>query len=105
MESYDVVVLGCGSAGEPLAGLARQGKSVVLIEEARVGGDCPYVACMPSKAMLRSAQVRRFVSRAGAFGADVDTPDTGDDRAAYGAAVDRRDQIAERRDDRPYTRK
>jgi pyruvate/2-oxoglutarate dehydrogenase complex dihydrolipoamide dehydrogenase (E3) component len=100
MDSYDVVVLGAGSAGEVLAStLAEAGRSVALVEALRVGGECPYVACMPSKAVLRSAEARhqaRELPRLG--GASValtlDTDDLG-----YRAAVARRDEIVEQRDD------
>ena len=55
--TYDVVVIGAGSTGENVAQRAtRGGCSVVVVEAERVGGDCSYWACMPSKALLRPAQ-------------------------------------------------
>ncbi|WP_405088096.1 dihydrolipoyl dehydrogenase family protein [Microbispora sp. NBC_01389] len=62
MESteYDLIVLGAGPVGENMADRAVQGGlTVVLIEHELVGGDCAYWACMPSKALLRSAQALR----------------------------------------------
>ena len=100
METFDVVVLGAGSAGEVVAGaLAEAGRSVAVVEALRVGGECPYVACMPSKAMLRSAQVRREAGQAGRLGAAAEPLTTGDDDAAYRAAARRRDVVARGRDD------
>jgi pyruvate/2-oxoglutarate dehydrogenase complex dihydrolipoamide dehydrogenase (E3) component len=58
MDHFDVVVLGAGSAGEVISSqLASAGQTVAVIEDLRVGGECPYVSCMPSKAMLHSAQL------------------------------------------------
>jgi pyruvate/2-oxoglutarate dehydrogenase complex dihydrolipoamide dehydrogenase (E3) component len=98
MESFDVVVLGAGSAGELVATeLAEAGRSVALIEALRVGGECPYVACMPSKAMLRSADARAQAAALPELGGGSATLD-GDD-GAYRGAANRRDDISEHRDD------
>src|SRR5215207_2882871 len=57
---YDVIVLGAGAVGENVADRAVQGGlTAVIVESELVGGECSYWACMPSKALLRSAQVLR----------------------------------------------
>jgi dihydrolipoamide dehydrogenase len=54
--SFDIAVIGGGSAAEAfLREVAGSGRSVVIFEPNRVGGECPFVACMPSKAMLHDA--------------------------------------------------
>jgi dihydrolipoamide dehydrogenase len=100
METFDVVVLGAGSAGEPLAKtLAEAGRAVLVAEPGLVGGSCAYVACMPSKSLLRSAAVRRLVTRAPDLGAASVRPELDPDGAAWAVAVARRDAVAEHRDD------
>ncbi len=60
----DVVVIGAGPAGEVAAGrLAKQGKRVAIVERELIGGECSYYACMPSKALLRPAELLREVAR------------------------------------------
>lgn len=56
----DVAVIGLGSAGEAVASqLAEDGLRVVGFEPNLVGGECPFTACMPSKALLSRAHARR----------------------------------------------
>jgi pyruvate/2-oxoglutarate dehydrogenase complex dihydrolipoamide dehydrogenase (E3) component len=100
MERYDLVVLGGGSAGGSIAGaVARGGKSVALVEERLVGGECAYFACMPSKAMLYAAELRNLIGGAHKAGALSRPLGLDEARAAYTAAVARRDEVAEQRDD------
>jgi dihydrolipoamide dehydrogenase len=100
METFDVVVLGAGSAGESLAKtLAGAGRAVLVAEPGLVGGSCAYVACMPSKSLLRSAAVRRLVARAPDLGAASARPEPDPDGAAWAVALARRDAVAEHRDD------
>jgi pyruvate/2-oxoglutarate dehydrogenase complex dihydrolipoamide dehydrogenase (E3) component len=67
--SFDALVIGCGSAGTTAAKRLRaDGRTVAVIEQDKVGGDCPHRACVPTKALLRSAQVYSLLRRAGEFG-------------------------------------
>src|SRR5690349_22129064 len=57
-ERVDVVVVGLGVGGEEVAGkLAQAGLSVVGVENRLVGGECPYWGCVPSKMMIRAANL------------------------------------------------
>jgi pyruvate/2-oxoglutarate dehydrogenase complex dihydrolipoamide dehydrogenase (E3) component len=61
---YDVIVLGAGAVGENVADRAvKGGLTAVIVESELVGGECSYWACMPSKALLRSAQALRAARR------------------------------------------
>ena len=93
MEIFDAVVIGAGSGGKPLAGeLAEAGKRVAVVEMGLVGGECPYLACIPSKAMLLAG--RKYL----AARADRQVPDA-PDLEAYAAAVAYRDEATHGRDD------
>lgn len=95
-----MVVLGAGSAGEWVAGAAADaGRSVALVETLRVGGECPYVSCVPSKAILRSAHGRGDARRLTDLGATSVPVTLDDDEAAYRAAAARRDRLSAGRDD------
>ena len=57
-ETFDVVVVGGGPAGENVVGrLADAGLSVALVERELVGGECSYWGCIPSKTLLRPGDV------------------------------------------------
>ena len=87
-ETFDVVVIGAGPAGENLAGrVAGGGKSVAVVEAELVGGECSYWACMPSKALLRPGEVIAAARRVpGAAEAVTGTIDAA-------AALARRDEL------------
>ena len=76
-DSADVVVLGLGPGGEDLAGrLADAGMDVVGIDGLLVGGECPYWGCVPSKMMIRAAnllaEARRVPGMAGSVSVEPD---------------------------------
>lgn len=100
VETFDVVVMGAGSAGENAASaLAKAGRRVALVEAGRVGGDCPYLACVPSKAVLRSASARHEARRLAELGGAGASPFLDDDDLAFRAAVRRRDDLVWHLDD------
>jgi pyruvate/2-oxoglutarate dehydrogenase complex dihydrolipoamide dehydrogenase (E3) component len=62
--AFDVVVLGAGPAGEVCAGrVANGGLKVAVVEGHLLGGECSYYACMPSKSLLRPAELLAEVKR------------------------------------------
>jgi pyruvate/2-oxoglutarate dehydrogenase complex dihydrolipoamide dehydrogenase (E3) component len=91
MAGCDVIVIGAGPAGEVCAGrLGAAGVEVALVEEHLVGGECSYYACMPSKALLRPAELLAEVGRVPGVRAE------GVDAAAVLA---RRDEVIHELDD------
>lgn len=57
-QTCDVVVIGAGPGGEALAtDLAKGGLEVVVVEAELVGGECPYWGCIPSKMLIRAANL------------------------------------------------
>lgn len=73
----DLAVIGAGSGGLTAATFAaRAGARVALIEKARIGGDCTWTGCVPSKALLKAAKVAHQARTAGQYGIAVGTPAT-----------------------------
>jgi pyruvate/2-oxoglutarate dehydrogenase complex dihydrolipoamide dehydrogenase (E3) component len=68
-DRYDLVIVGMGSAGMVAAEFAATiGLKVAAVERHRVGGDCLWTGCVPSKALLASAKVAHHMRTADAFG-------------------------------------
>jgi pyruvate/2-oxoglutarate dehydrogenase complex dihydrolipoamide dehydrogenase (E3) component len=72
----DLCVIGAGSAGLTLAaGASQMGARVVLVERARMGGDCLNTGCVPSKALLAAGKAARAGRDAARFGIGYGAPE------------------------------
>ena len=91
-KSFDVVVIGSGPGGYVAAIRAAQlGPSVAAVEDDRPGGVCLNWGCIPTKALLRNAEVVNLVQHAERFGIKVDNV-----RPDYAEAIKRSRGVADR---------
>ncbi|HYZ89540.1 MAG TPA: FAD-dependent oxidoreductase, partial [Myxococcales bacterium] len=89
---FDVIVVGSGQAGVPLAErLARAGKRVLIAERGELGGTCTNSGCTPTKTMIASARAAHVARTAERLGVRV-----GPVEVDLGAVVDRKDGIVQR---------
>lgn len=73
--AYDVIVLGSGPGGYPAAIRASQlGKKVAIVEKESLGGICLNWGCIPTKALLKSAQVFEYAKHAETYGITINAP-------------------------------
>ena len=92
MPDYDVIVIGSGPGGYVAAIRAGQlGMKTAVVERAEVGGVCLNWGCIPSKALLRNAEVLGLFQRAADFGISVDNL-----RYDFSAAIDRSRKVVQR---------
>ena len=89
---FDVIVVGSGQAGVPLAArLARAGKRVLIAERGELGGTCVNSGCTPTKTMIASARAAHVARTAARLGVRV-----GPVEVDLGAVVDRKDAVVRR---------
>ena len=68
-KNFDVIVIGAGQAGPPLAALfAERGMAVALVEREHLGGTCVNDGCIPTKTLVASARVAHVARHAGKYG-------------------------------------
>ncbi|MCD8915059.1 dihydrolipoyl dehydrogenase [Staphylococcus simulans] len=88
-EQYDLVILGGGTAGY-VAGIraSQLGKKVAIVENQLLGGTCLHKGCIPTKALLKSAEVLHTVKNAALYGVD-----TAQFQLNYEKVYERKDEI------------
>ena len=92
MADYDLIVLGAGPGGYVAAIRAGQlGMKAAVVERDNVGGICLNWGCIPSKALLRNAEVLSLIQHANEFGISFDNL-----QYDFGQAIDRSRQVVER---------
>lgn len=76
---YDCIVIGGGAGGLFAASVANAlGAKTAIVEKVRLGGDCTWFGCMPSKALLKSAQIASYFKRSHEYGfIERGLPDSG----------------------------
>ncbi len=90
--SFDLVVLGAGTGGYSAAFRAGQlGLKVALVDAHQIGGTCLHVGCIPTKAMLESADFYARVQKAKDFGIA-----TGETSVDFSVIAKRRDGVVDR---------
>lgn len=66
---YDVIIIGSGAGGGVAAHIAvNAGKKVALVEEENLGGECPNYGCIPTKALLHSAEIYETAKSGSKYG-------------------------------------
>jgi len=92
MAEYDMVIIGAGPGGYVAAIRAAQlGMKTAVVERDELGGTCLNWGCIPSKALIRNAEVVNLFNRAESWGVEV-----GNVNADFGSAVDRSRQVVKR---------
>jgi pyruvate/2-oxoglutarate dehydrogenase complex dihydrolipoamide dehydrogenase (E3) component len=87
---YDMLIIGAGQAGLPLAGvLSQEGWRVAVAERKHLGGSCVNFGCTPTKAVLASAKLAYQAKKATEFGLTIPTVDVD-----YGAVLERARRIS-----------
>ena len=72
MKTTDFIIIGGGAAGLTAAFTAKGfGKKVVLIEKNKVGGECTWNGCVPSKALIKSAKIAHSIEHAKDYGIET----------------------------------
>lgn len=88
---FDVIIIGSGPGGYPAAIRASQlGMKVAIVEKESLGGVCLNWGCIPTKALLKSANVFEYISHAADYGIKVASP-----KADFGGMISRSRGVAE----------
>src|SRR6188508_210369 len=92
MNNYDLIVIGSGPGGYVAAIRASQlGMKVAIVEKESLGGICLNWGCIPTKALLKSAQVFDYIKHSADYGITI----SGESKADFGAVIKRSRGVAD----------
>ncbi|MEZ5197634.1 MAG: FAD-dependent oxidoreductase [Bacteroidales bacterium] len=90
--NYDVIIIGSGPGGYVAAIRASQlGLKTAVVEKSELGGVCLNWGCIPTKALLKSAQVFNYISHAQDYGITI----KGEAKADFGGMIKRSRDVAD----------
>ncbi|MGB7530172.1 MAG: FAD-dependent oxidoreductase, partial [Bacilli bacterium] len=91
---YDIIIIGAGPGGYVAAIKAAQlGAKVALVEKEALGGVCLNIGCIPTKALIKSAKIRRLLDNSEKYGIEIGKESVKTD---WEKVIKRKDEIVQK---------